>query len=367
MAGKLFFSLCIFYITSTLFASKGEIKTASYEKFYFVLKPYGEWIEIEHNVIAWRPIKIFYGWKPYLIGRWCWTKHGWYWNSYEPFGWVVYHYGRWYYDDYYGWIWFPDDTWGPAWVEWRYNDFYVGWAPLPPYAIFRIDIGIHFTIKWHSHYSYWNFVRYNYFLNHNIHNYVVDLRRAYDIFDKTKYYHNYYYNDGKIINAGIDRRIIEEKTRIRIPEVKINEVDDYNKINKIRDRNENVYIYLIPERNYREVERKNKFEFRKAERRIPIERDRLIISDDIKRNNDEPKRIEKEMKEKDYNIEKYNRELIFKNKREVDKTFPSERNMYEKKDEQLSSEIRNRGTKTERQYNYFRGFNKNILRGTVRK
>jgi len=26
----------------------------------------------------------------------------------------------------------PDDVWGPAWVEWRYDDEYIGWAPLRP-------------------------------------------------------------------------------------------------------------------------------------------------------------------------------------------------------------------------------------------
>ncbi|MCX7916289.1 MAG: hypothetical protein N3A53_08330, partial [Verrucomicrobiae bacterium] len=50
----------------------------------------------------------------------------------EPFGWAVFHYGRWYYDDYYGWIWIPDRIWGPAWVEWRETETYVGWAPLLP-------------------------------------------------------------------------------------------------------------------------------------------------------------------------------------------------------------------------------------------
>jgi hypothetical protein len=36
----------------------------------------------------------------------------------------------------------PDTEWGPAWVSWRSNDDYVGWAPLPPEARWRPDTGV---------------------------------------------------------------------------------------------------------------------------------------------------------------------------------------------------------------------------------
>ncbi len=156
------------------------------------LEPYGEWIEIGYDDYVWRPYKSDYNWRPYGEGRWEWTRNGWYWDSYEPFGWATYHYGRWYFDDYYGWVWMPDNVWAPAWVEWRYNDNYIGWAPLPPYARFNNRSGIYFSIKWNSGYSYWNFVRYNHF-NHIIfiiilfiHNYVKN------VFNKTKYRTNYF-------------------------------------------------------------------------------------------------------------------------------------------------------------------------------
>ena len=72
-------------------------------------------------------------WRPYTVGRWTSTdEYGWYWDSYEPFAWAVYHYGRWGYDPDYGWFWVPGDTWAPAWVQWRYSDEYVGWAPIGP-------------------------------------------------------------------------------------------------------------------------------------------------------------------------------------------------------------------------------------------
>ena len=93
--------------------------------FYGSLASHGEWIEMSYGSV-WRPHYTGHNWKPYSRGRWIWTDYGWYWNSYEPFGWATYHYGRWVYDDYYGWIWAPDDVWGPAWVEWRYDDDYIG-------------------------------------------------------------------------------------------------------------------------------------------------------------------------------------------------------------------------------------------------
>jgi hypothetical protein len=64
-------------------------------------------------------------------------------------------------DDYYGWIWIPDYEWAPAWVEWRYDDAYIGWAPLPPYAVFSIHIGIHYTYDYYVPYRHWHYVNYN--------------------------------------------------------------------------------------------------------------------------------------------------------------------------------------------------------------
>src|SRR5205085_236123 len=43
--------------------------------------------------------------------------------------WVPYHYGRWAYDAFYGWVWMPGNGYSPAWVYWSYGSNYVGWAP----------------------------------------------------------------------------------------------------------------------------------------------------------------------------------------------------------------------------------------------
>ncbi len=103
------------------------------DQFYDELAPYGEWIAHPRYGYVWLPRTVAPDWRPYTVGKWVSTdEYGWYWDSYEPFAWAVYHYGRWGFDAGYGWYWVPGDTWAPAWVQWRYGNEYVGWAPEAP-------------------------------------------------------------------------------------------------------------------------------------------------------------------------------------------------------------------------------------------
>lgn len=196
--------------------------------FYYSLDPYGEWIEIGYDDFVWRPYKSDYSWRPYSDGRWEWTRNGWYWVSYEPFGWATYHYGRWFYDDYYGWLWMPDNVWAPAWVEWRYNDNYIGWAPLPPYAKFNPRTGIYFSIGWNSGYVYWNFVKYNHFVSYNVHNHFVDKHYVKNVFHKTKYRTNYFAENDRVVNGGISRRFVENKIGRKLNTKSITRSNNFN-------------------------------------------------------------------------------------------------------------------------------------------
>lgn len=196
--------------------------------FYGALEPHGEWIEIGYDDYVWRPYKSDHNWRPYSDGRWEWTNNGWYWVSYEDFGWATYHYGRWYNDDYYGWVWMPDNEWAPSWVEWRYNDNYVGWAPLPPYAKYNRRRGIHFSINWNSGHTYWNFVRYNHFTSHNIHNHFVDRHHVKNVFKRTKHRTNYFDNNNRIVNGGVGRKFIEKKIGRKLKTRNISRTDNFN-------------------------------------------------------------------------------------------------------------------------------------------
>lgn len=223
-------------LISILFLAAGTVQAkhfnmrmgVTFDYFYTSLSPHGEWIELDHDVVVWRPMHVRRSWSPYSDGRWVWTSDGWYWDSYEPFGWATYHYGRWFYDDFYGWVWLPDYDWAPAWVEWRYNDHYIGWAPLPPYASFHIGFGIRFSTGWHSHHRHWNFIGYNHFGHRNLNIYIVDRSTNINIYNNTKYRTNYRYRDGRIVNGGIDRNFVEKRSGYRIAERRINTTSNYS-------------------------------------------------------------------------------------------------------------------------------------------
>ncbi len=232
--------------------------------FFNVLEPYGEWIEIEYDEYAWRPYDVDYNWKPYSIGRWEWTRSGWYWVSYEPFGWATYHYGRWFYDNYYGWLWMPANKWAPAWVEWRYNDNYIGWAPLPPYARFNPHRGIRFTIRWNSGYNYWNFVSYNHFTTVNIHNYYINNYEVRNIFKRTKYRTNYYENNNTIVNGGINKRFVEKRSGVRIRTKEIRRTNSVRGLTKRTKINRREVISYRP--NKSEIKKFNSFDRSKIKR-----------------------------------------------------------------------------------------------------
>ena len=195
--------------------------------FHTSLNPYGEWIEIEPGLHVWQPSHISHHWRPYLIGRWLWTDYGWYWMSHEPFGWITYHYGRWYNDDFYGWIWIPDNVWGPAWVEWRHDDEYIGWAPLPPHAVFHFDVGIHFSSHWRAPVHYWNFIRYRHFGTVIRYRDTAPIERTRHLIETTRPSQNYQVDRNRPINRGVDRTFIEQRGSVRIRSAEIHEAREH--------------------------------------------------------------------------------------------------------------------------------------------
>jgi hypothetical protein len=52
-----------------------------------------------------------------------------FWVSYEPWGWVPYHYGSWDFAAGYGWVWYPGRYFRPAHVYWYWGSSYAGWIP----------------------------------------------------------------------------------------------------------------------------------------------------------------------------------------------------------------------------------------------
>lgn len=326
---KLILILAFLFINSNITEASNPYYygRVTFHTFYYSLAPYGEWIEIDNGIYAWRPVTISVGWSPYLIGRWVWTRYGWYWDSFEPFGWAVYHYGRWYYDDYYGWIWIPDYEWAPAWVEWRYTDFYVGWAPLPPYASFSITIGIRFSINWYSPHYYWHFVPVKYFCGYEVHNYVVAPKYKYRIYRDSKYSIDYRFDNGMIVNRGVDRNFVERRGG-NVYEARINETTRLRDFtDRKTDERNRVIIYRPDER---EIDRNLELKIRKSERQVSLDvnkiqtpRERIEI--DRSRENEQINRYE--------NRERNENEVIRK-----DRIFNPEKNS---KNEQRDGTRRN--------------------------
>jgi hypothetical protein len=103
-------------------------------EFYDALAPHGAWFQLPDLGWVWQPSPAEVGadFAPYRNGHWVATDVGWTWVSDFDWGWAPFHYGRWYQDARYGWVWQPGTDWAPAWVDWREGAGYVGWAPLPP-------------------------------------------------------------------------------------------------------------------------------------------------------------------------------------------------------------------------------------------
>jgi hypothetical protein len=183
--------------------------------FYNYLDPYGIWLYHPPHGYVWIPEDVSYRWRPYSYGRWVWSDYGWTWISDHRWGWIPFHYGRWGWDRGLGWFWVPDTVWGPAWVTWRRGEMYVGWAPLPPEAVFVVGVGVEpFRFTFPS--TYWIFVEWNYFMDPYLRRYILPYERNVTIINFTVIRTNIYVRDKRVINEGIDLDYARRYSRKRI-------------------------------------------------------------------------------------------------------------------------------------------------------
>lgn len=107
----------------------------SYQSFYDELSPYGHWVNYSNYGYVWVPTQVSADFSPYLSsGHWAYTDYGWTWVSDYSWGWAPFHYGRWFHDNAYGWMWRPGSEWAPAWVTWGSYSGYYCWAPIAPFC-----------------------------------------------------------------------------------------------------------------------------------------------------------------------------------------------------------------------------------------
>ena len=190
----------------------------SYSDFYNYLAPYGQWIEDPRYGYVWSP-NVDESFRPsYTNGYWAMTDYGNTWISEYQWGWACFHYGRWTFDAYYGWLWVPGTNWGPAWVSWRYGNGCYGWAPLAP--------GYEFTPNPIEDYAcprdWWVFIPYRYLYTGNYYNYYYGSQGNGTIYKGTVVMDNTYTANNITYVAGPRVKDIEKVTNQPVQVYRIN-------------------------------------------------------------------------------------------------------------------------------------------------
>jgi len=175
----------------------------SFQTFYDELSPYGQWVNDPQYGNVWVPNEEP-GYRPYATrGHWAMTDQGNMWVSDVPWGWACYHYGRWTYNGYYGWVWIPGYEWAPAWVNWRSGGGYYGWAPMGP--------GQYPGSYYEYPVNYWVFVSPQYLYQPNVYGYY-EPRYVDRYYARTEYINETYRGGGTAYYYGPRAEVIERET-----------------------------------------------------------------------------------------------------------------------------------------------------------
>ncbi len=191
--------------------------------FYDDLAPYGSWVTVAAYGDVWVP-RVSPWWRPYSQGHWVLTDDGWTWVADEPWGWAPYHYGRWYVDPAWGWVWVPGHVWAPAWVAWRSGGGHVGWAALPPQV--RWEGGAEFGAGSFDFDAYiapehWCFVDERYVTAPSLHEYIVPTARSVSYVRVTQNVTSYTVVGDHVVNRGLDVSHVERVTEHAVPRYQI--------------------------------------------------------------------------------------------------------------------------------------------------
>jgi hypothetical protein len=208
----------------------------SNQEFYDELQPYGTWIDDPQYGNVWVP-DVEENFRPYATqGYWAMTSYGNTWVSDYPWGWATFHYGRWHFDNYYGWEWVPGSEWAPAWVSWRNGGGYYGWAPMEP----GISIDMAFSDNYSVPDDYWVFAPNEYVNSVNVYNYYVPNYRVRNILGNTNWVRNRYRYDNHTYNSGPRSEDIQRYTH---RPVRVYDINNVNRPSRITVNNNNINIY----------------------------------------------------------------------------------------------------------------------------
>ena len=216
----------------------------TYQTFYDQLSPYGSWVNYPGYGYCWVPNGLDPGFSPYMTnGHWVYSDLGWTWVSDFAWGWAPFHYGRWFEDDTYGWMWEPGYDWAPAWVIWGdYGDYY-GWACLGPGDI----LSPHFR----PNRDHWHFVGHQYMGRSDFGGHIMrsddvmhrgDINSHINIISHANTYHQ------SVFFSGPKADEVSKYSGQQIHAVHINNVSD-PKQTKVDNNNINIYRPAIVRTN----------------------------------------------------------------------------------------------------------------------
>src|SRR4030095_6128564 len=248
-----------------------DLLTVDYKEFYDELAPHGEWIEVTPDIIdhemkkgtssgeqehrkitlselfgvkdayaydasfgaffAWQPspglaVTVTEGepqpvYVPYTNGQWVYTDDaGWYFKAPTPYEEVVHHYGRWILSPTMGWVWIPGRVWAPAWVDWRENDEYIAWTPIPPSVYIVNDVVVVPPIVQENYVVVEN----RYFYEPAVYQYIVKEKKNKFVITEWSRPEGITVVNHTIINRGPDVKVIETTTGTHIMAYSIQKV-----------------------------------------------------------------------------------------------------------------------------------------------
>lgn len=257
--------------------SDADITSVNYKDFYDQLSSHGEWVQVTPEEIGMKSETAFneetskinfslssliginsayasstenagmiYVWKPstelgvstvtgepavftpYSNGQWVNTDAGWYFKAPTPVEETVSHYGRWVNSPTAGWLWVPGRVWAPAWVDWKQDDSYVSWAPLPP-SVYLVN-GIMGSPVINN--DYYTIVEKRYFLEPDVYKYK---KQHYDNGNRI-FVNGFNATDGiiilnnRIVNRGPDVNLIQTIYGREIQLVKVKHVGMFSDV-----------------------------------------------------------------------------------------------------------------------------------------
>jgi hypothetical protein len=123
------------------YADGGRHLPRELQEYAYDFDAHGRWVHVAAHGYVWTPtLSVGISWAPYRHGTWRLVRDNYVWVSYEPWGWVPYHFGRWVYVSRVGWCWVPPRhrqlVWAPGLVAWVTSSSHVAWVPLAPGEIY---------------------------------------------------------------------------------------------------------------------------------------------------------------------------------------------------------------------------------------